>query len=165
MNPQLSLCAFGFAQHLPPRLTFELDLPFVRCEPPSGSAGTPARVCPTAADLPLSSPQNQPVIRLHARRTISPTQSRTLQSRLQRSIVSDAPAQRRRAPTTPKKKQKTPTTTTTKQVDAGTFPADRLFKKLFSLPHHKHKTFSSLPFYALMVPVCSNICVSALIWL
>lgn len=78
--------------------------------------------------LPLSSPQNKHLISLHTCRTISPTQSHTLQSSLEQSIILDALAQREK--------------TATKQLDIGTFPANCLFNRLFSL----HKTFSSLPF-------------------
>lgn len=84
--------------------------------------------------LPLSSPQNKHLISLHTCQIISPTQSHTLQSSLQQRILLVALAQRENA-------------FFVELLDIGTFPANCLFKRLFSLPNLKHKTLSSLPFF------------------
>lgn len=65
--------------------------------------GMPVILSRILVGLPLSSPQNKHLIILHTGRTISPTQSHTLQSSLQQRIIVDALAQR----------EKTVTTTTT----------------------------------------------------
>ena len=64
-------------------------------------SGVPMWFCPALVSLPLGSPHTQKkhLISLHTCQTISPTQSHTLQSSLQQSIIFDALAQREKTTT------------------------------------------------------------------